>query len=59
LIRWGFFAEETAKGQKAVVLTTAAGTAISKNLAEIKPLLEDLHAKLTVQHPEVMPARSA
>jgi hypothetical protein len=59
LIRWGFFAEESIKRHKAVVLTTAAGTTISKSLAETKPLLEDLHANLAVQRPEVMPAGSA
>jgi hypothetical protein len=46
LIRWGFFAEETIKKHKAVALTPVAGSAISKSLAETKPLLQDLHSKL-------------
>ena len=46
LIRWGFFAEQTIKRHKAVVLTPVAGAAISKSLAETKPLLADLHARL-------------
>ena len=46
LIRWGFFAEQTIKKHKAVALTPGAGTAISKGLAEAKPLLAELHVKL-------------
>ena len=46
LIRWGFFAEQTIKKHKAVALTPVAGSAISESLAETKPLLHDLHAKL-------------
>jgi hypothetical protein len=46
LIRWGFFAEETIKKHKAVSLTPAAGAAISSGLAEIMPLLADLHDRL-------------
>jgi len=49
LIRWGFFAEQTIKKHKAVALTAVAGSAISKSLAETKPLLRDLHAKLVPQ----------
>jgi hypothetical protein len=59
LIRWGFFAEQTIKRHKAVALTPVAGSAISKGLAEAKPLLEDLDAKLASQQPEVIGARSA
>jgi hypothetical protein len=59
LIRWGFFAEQTIKRHKAVALTAVAGSAISKGLAEAKPLLEDLDAKLASQQPEVIGARSA
>lgn len=46
LIRWGFFAEQTIKKHKAVLLTPHAGAALSKGLAETKPLLEELHDKL-------------
>jgi hypothetical protein len=46
LIRWGFFTEQTIKKHKAVALAPGAGTAISKGLAEAKPLLAELHAKL-------------
>jgi hypothetical protein len=56
LIRWGFFAEQTIKRHKAVALTPVAGSAISKGLAEAKPLLEDLDAKLASQQPEVIGA---
>jgi hypothetical protein len=59
LIRWGFFAEQTIKRHKAVALTPAAGSATSKSLAETKPLLEDLHARLIAQTADVMPARLA
>jgi len=59
LIRWGFFAEQTIKRHKAVALTPVGGSAISKSLAEAKPLLEDLDAKLVSQRPEVIGARSA
>jgi hypothetical protein len=50
LIRWGFFAEQTIKRHKAVALTSSAGTAISKGLAEAKPLLAELHAKLAPRY---------
>jgi hypothetical protein len=56
LIRWGFFAEETIKRHKAVSLTPFAGAAISEGLAESKPLLDELHARLTARHPEAAPA---
>ena len=46
LIRWGFFAEQTIKKHKAVALTPVAGSAISGSLAETKPILRDLYAKL-------------
>jgi hypothetical protein len=49
MVRWGFFAEETIKKHKAVSLTPAAGSAISKSLAATKPLLCELHAKLAPQ----------
>ncbi len=49
LIRWGFFAEQTIKKHKAVALTPIAGSAISRSLAETKPLLQDLYAKLVPQ----------
>jgi len=59
LIRWGFFAEQTIKRHKAVALTPVAGSATSKSLAETKPLLADLHARLISQAADVIPARSA
>jgi hypothetical protein len=46
LIRWGFFAEQTIKKHKAVSLTPAAGAAISSGLAQTKPLLRALYARL-------------
>ena len=46
LIRWGFFVEQTIKKHKAVALTPVAGSAISGSLAETKPILHDLYAKL-------------
>jgi len=49
LIRWGFFAEQTIKKHKAVALTAATGSAISESLAETRPLLHDLYAKLVPQ----------
>jgi hypothetical protein len=54
LIRWGFFAEQTIKKHKAVALTPAAGPAISKSLAETKPLLRELHAKLAPNQAELV-----
>ncbi|MBV8133312.1 MAG: hypothetical protein JO282_12505 [Alphaproteobacteria bacterium] len=59
LIRWGFFTEQTIKRHKAVALTPVAGSAISKSLAEAKPLLHDLDAKLVSQQAEVVGAQSA
>jgi hypothetical protein len=49
LIRWGFFVEQTIKKHKAVALTPVAGSAISGSLAETKPILHDLYAKLVQQ----------
>jgi hypothetical protein len=46
LVRWGFFAEQTIKKHKAVLLTQLAGEALSKGLAETMPLLEELHSRL-------------
>lgn len=59
LIRWGFFTEQTIKRHKAVVLTPIAGSAISKSLADTKPLLDELDAKLVSQQTDVVGARSA
>jgi len=59
LIRWGFFAEQTIKRYKAVALTPAAGSAIGRSMAESKPLLEDLDAKLVTPQAKVIDARSA
>jgi hypothetical protein len=59
LIRWGFFTEQTIKKHKAVALTPVAGEAISKSLAETKPLLQDLYAKLVSRPADVKRARSA
>jgi hypothetical protein len=59
LIRWGFFAEQTIKKHKAVALTQVAGAAISRGLAETKPLLQELHGKLVLQPADVITARSA
>ena len=56
LIRWGFFAEQTIKKHKAVALTPGAGAAISKCLAEAKPLLAELHAKLVPQQARLVSA---
>jgi hypothetical protein len=53
LIRWGFFAEQTIKKHKAVALTPAAGPAISKSLAETRPLLRELYIKLVPQEAEL------
>jgi len=50
LIRWGFFTEQTIRKHKAVALTSGAGMAISKGLAETRPLLAELHAKLAPYH---------
>jgi hypothetical protein len=59
LIRWGFFAEQTIKKHKAVALTPVAGPAISKSLAETKPLLWELYAKLVPQEAGAAPAALA
>jgi len=59
LIRWGFFAEQTIKRHKAVALTPIAGSAISKSLAEAKPLLHQLDTELVSQQADVIGARSA
>ena len=60
LIRWGFFTEQTIKRHKAVALTQIAGSGISESLAESRPLLHELDAKLLLsQQAEVIGARSA
>jgi hypothetical protein len=59
LIRWGFFAEETIKKHKAVSLTPVAGTAISSGLAEIMPVLADLHDRLVPERASGVSARLA
>jgi hypothetical protein len=59
LIRWGFFAEETIKKHKAVSLTPLAGEAISSGLADIMPLLGDLHDRLVPEPASVIAARIA
>ena len=59
LIRWGFFAEETIKKHKAVSLTPLAGATIKAGLAEIMPLLADLHDKLIPDHAAGNSARVA
>jgi hypothetical protein len=58
LIRWGFFAEQTIKKHKAVALTPLAGPAISKSLAETKPVLRELYLKLVPQQAELVPIAS-
>jgi hypothetical protein len=59
LIRWGFFDELTIKKHKAVALTATAGAAISKSLAETKPLLRELHSKLGPQQMALVSAGAA
>jgi hypothetical protein len=59
LIRWGFFSEQTIKKHKAVALTEFAGSAISKGLAETRPLLEQLYGKIAVPPAEIISARTA
>ena len=59
LIRWGFFAEQTIKKHKAVALTPVAGPAIGKSLAETKPLVRELYAKLVPQEAELAPTALA
>jgi len=59
LVRWGFFAEQTIKRHKAVALTSIAGLAISKSLAEARPLLQRLDTELVSQQADVIGARSA
>jgi hypothetical protein len=54
LIRWGFFSEQTIKKHKAVALTPVAGPAISRSLAETKPLLRELFVKLVPQQAELV-----
>jgi hypothetical protein len=46
LIRWGFFDELTIKKHKAVALTPLAGETISRGLADMKPLVRQLHGRL-------------
>jgi hypothetical protein len=57
LVRWGFFSEQTIKKHKAVALTPAASSAISKSLAETKPLLHELYAKLVPQEAQLVSVR--
>ena len=59
LIRWGFFAEQTIKKHKAVSLTPVAGPAISASLVATKPLLQELHSKLSAEAAELVSARLA
>lgn len=59
LIRWGFFAEQTIKKHKAVSLTPVAGATITTGLAEMMPLLTDLHDKLIPKHIAVSSIRVA
>jgi hypothetical protein len=59
LIRWGFLAEETIKKHKAVSLTPFAGATVQAGLAEIMPLLADLHDKLIPGHAAGNSARVA
>jgi hypothetical protein len=54
LIRWGFFSEQTIQKRKAVALTPAAGSAISKSLADTMPLLDELYAKLVPQQAQLV-----
>ena len=56
LIRWGFFAEQTIKKHKAVALTPGAGSAISNSLAETKPRLVEVYAKLVPQQARLISA---
>ena len=53
LIRWGFFTEQTIKKHKAVGLTPVAGAAITAGLADLMPLLSDLHDRLIPTHAAV------
>ncbi|HUC09184.1 MAG TPA: hypothetical protein VL985_02020 [Stellaceae bacterium] len=50
LIRWGFFSEQTVKKHKAVSLTPIAEEAINGGLAEMWPLLVDLHERMVARH---------
>ena len=59
LVRWGFFAEETIKKHKAVSLTPIAGEAISAGLRDIRPLLIDLHARLSADRVIASPGEVA
>ena len=58
LTRWGFFAEQTVKKHKAVTLTPLAGSAISRSLAETKPLLRELYVKLVPPQARLVPVAS-
>ncbi len=49
LIRWGLFTEQTIKKHKAVALSQVAEQAISAGLAELLPLLFDLHERLAAR----------
>jgi hypothetical protein len=59
LIRWGFFAEHTIKKHKAVSLTPMAGAAISAGLAQTRPLLHELYARLVPQQARFASAQPA
>jgi hypothetical protein len=57
--RWGFLAEQTIRKHKAVSLTEPAAAAISKGLAETKPLLQELYRKLAAAPGEPVAAARA
>jgi hypothetical protein len=59
LIRWGFFAEQTIKKHKAVMLTPVAGSAITESLAATEPPLRELYGRLMPREAEVVRARLA
>jgi hypothetical protein len=59
LIRWGFFSEQTIKKHKAVTLSQVAEHAIGSGLAEVLPLLIDLHERLGARHSVVTVNRVA
>jgi hypothetical protein len=59
LIRWGLLTEQTIKKHKAVALSQVAEQAISIGLAEMQPLLFDLHQRLATRRPVVEASRVA